>query len=223
MKCIFCHRDISDASIVPYCDDCYVNAPFNRGKKCKICDQPTNDDSDVCDFCKRQHKAFDRAVAPMEYVDPVRSVVLKFKNNNAKYLAQPIGRMMSDCVIDANFDFDVILPVPASPKALKRRGYNQSLLLAEQISKNLQKPCMDKAFAKILNTKYQKQLSFSKRQKNLQGAFKVLDKKAIFGKTILLVDDVITTCATINECAKELKKYARRVYVVGFARTYIKD
>lgn len=219
LKCMFCSRDVPNAEIKPYCDDCEIEQPFNRGKRCKICDVQVEGDGEVCEFCSKFHKHFDKSVSAMRYEGEVRKVVLKLKNNNAKYLAPKMAKLMCDRLCEERLDVDVVIPVPLSKKSLKKRKYNQSELLAKEISLLINKTLDNTSFAKTLETKHQKELTYMDRQKNLHSAFKVLDKKNVFGKNILLVDDVVTTGATANECAKTLKKYCEKVYVVSFARS----
>lgn len=219
LKCMFCSRDIPDAETKPYCEDCEIEQPFNSGHRCKLCDVQIEGDSDICDFCKTFHKHFDKAVSAMRYEGEARKIVLKLKNNNAKYLAPKMARLMFDRLNEEKLNIDVVIPVPLSKKSLKKRRYNQSELLAKEVAELLHRDLDSSSFAKVQETKHQKELTYADRQKNLHSAFKVLEKKNVFGKNILLVDDVVTTGATANECAKTLKKYCEKVYVVSFARS----
>lgn len=223
LKCFICNRDIPADENKTYCDHCAENSPFNKGHRCKVCDTQISGDSLVCDFCQSHHRSFNKALAPMKYEGDIKNLVLKLKNDNAKYLAPKMAKLMADRINDESLDVDIIIPIPLSPKSLKKRGYNQSELLATELGKILNKEVNLTALSKIKETKHQKELTYLDRQKNLHDAFKVTDKKAVFGKNILLVDDVITTCATANECSKVLSKFAKRVYVVSFARSEYKN
>lgn len=219
LKCIFCGRDIPDFDKQPYCEDCAKEEFFNNGKyRCKCCDTPLPIDEGYCYHCKKDHKDFDKALSPFIYVGAVRKTVLKFKSNNGKYLAEPMGKLMAERVKDAGLDFDIIVPTPLSAKSFKKRGYNQSELLANEMGKLLDKPVRTDILLKAKETQHQKELGFSDRQKNLKGAFKIEHSKDIEDLNILLVDDIMTTGATSNQCAKALKKYCGSVYVVVFAR-----
>ncbi len=220
-KCMFCSRDIPKGDIL--CFSCLQSAPINSGKRCKLCDQPISGESEVCDFCKAFHKHFDRAFAPFKYEGDARKVVLKFKNGNAKYLTHKMAKCMFERFKAENITCDVIIPVPLSEKSMSKRGYNQSLLLAKELGEMLDLSVDAENLIKFKETKHQKELSFEDRQKNLENAFKVLHGKHLTGKTVLLVDDVITTGATANECAKILKKYTKHVYVLSFARNTYKN
>lgn len=221
IKCIFCGKDIPDFENKPYCNECEETLPFNNDHRCKICDMEIIGKGEVCEFCKHTKKSFDKSRAVFKYEDTVRKTVLKFKNNNAKYLSYPMARLMTDSLTDNMKDFDLILPVPLTEKALKKRGYNQSFLLANEIGKLTNKPVRDDILLKIKDTLPQKELSFKDRKKNLIGAFKVLHRKEIKDKNILLIDDVMTTSATANCCSDLLKRHCKKVYVLVFARNTI--
>lgn len=223
LKCLFCNADIPDHDKQVYCSSCETTAPFNRGKRCKICDCEMEGDGDVCDGCLEYKKHFDKAVAPMKYEGPAKALILKLKNDNAAYLAPDMARLMSDRLNQESFSFDLIIPVPLSQKSLAKRKYNQSQLLADELGKIFDKPVDDSVLIKIKETKHQKNLNISQRKTNLHGAFKIQNKRAVFGKNVLLVDDVVTTGATANECSSVLKKYAKRVWVVCFARNPLKN
>lgn len=101
--------------------------------------------------------------------------------------------------------FDLITFVPMHPIPLKKRGYNQSELLANELSKLMGIPCVS-TLTKIKNTKPQHSLTAKKRRKNLKGAFRIVDKKNVSGRCVLIIDDVVTTGTTLGECAKTIQK-----------------
>lgn len=116
------------------------------------------------------------------------------------------------------FPIDLVTWVPIHPRKLKLRGYNQAELLAKALSFNLGLPCMD-LLSKKKETKPQSKLNREERLKNILGVFEPKPSIMVFGKRILLVDDVITTGATASECARVLKKMgAEKVYVLALAR-----
>ena len=222
IKCIFCGKDINNFEEKPYCDECEKILPFNNGARCKLCDMEIVGNASVCDLCKHSHKHFDKVRAPFKYEREARSLVLKFKDGNAKYLAEPMARLMFLALPKDMKNFDIIIPVPMTASKLKKRGYNQASLLAREIALLSQKPMREDILLKVKDTKPQKELSFKERQKNLDCAFKLLNRKDIKGKKILLVDDVMTTSATANVCSELLKKYCSKVFVCCFARNEIK-
>lgn len=221
LKCIFCGRDVPDFSNQPYCKECKENQPFNTEHRCQICDMEIIGDGEICELCKISHKEFNLVRSPMKYEGSARNVVLKFKTQNARYLAFAMAKLMVSVMTDEMKNADMIIPVPMTEKAIKKRGYNQSILLANEISKLINKPvCLD-VLLKTKETHSQKELNFKERQKNLIGSFSIKNYRLIKDKTILLVDDVMTTSATANVCSKELKRHARKVFVSVFARNMI--
>lgn len=223
LKCIFCGRDINAFDKTPICPDCQKEEIFNNGKhRCKCCDQPIYTESDFCDGCKKDQKYFDKATAPFIYETKVKNLVLKFKNDNAKYLSEPMGKLIAERLKNENMlDFDIIIPVPLSEKSLKKRGYNQAKLLADEIGKILCKPVKDDIVLKVKDTKHQKELGFTDRHQNLKDAFALTNSKDIKGKSVLIVDDVLTTCATTSTIAKLLLKLTNKIYVATFARNLL--
>ena len=121
---------------------------------------------------------------------------------------------------DVDFtDYSLIIPVPLHIKRLRERGFNQSLLLAHAIERKRQIPLNFSLLKRHKFTLTQTGLNKIERKKNIKGAFEVSDKKKIAGKNIILIDDVYTTGATINECAKTLiKAGAQKVTVLTLAR-----
>jgi ComF family protein len=119
----------------------------------------------------------------------------------------------------AQWSFDVIVPVPLHPKRLRWRGFNQSLLLARQISRAYGTPTDPFMLRRVKETPPQTQLTEDERRKNMRNAFALDAEKSLKDKTVLLVDDVYTSGATVNECSLTLKRGgAREVYVLTLAR-----
>ncbi|HEY59107.1 MAG TPA: ComF family protein [Anaerolineae bacterium] len=126
---------------------------------------------------------------------------------------------LSELVNRQNWIIDIIIPVPLSEKRKRSRGYNQASRLAKPIAKSLMKPFLPEGLIKEKETKSQVGLSFEERKKNVTGAFSA-NSDIVNSRNILLVDDVITTGATLQACAMSLKKAgAVRVYGITIART----
>ncbi len=215
-KCILCGKDLPDDSSI-FCSECMQSDIFNEGNRCIKCDTMIKEGNIICDHCKSQKRYFEKCVAPLNYNNIVKAAILKFKDDNARYLITPFAKLMIERLKQENFQFDIIVPVPSHPKTIRRRGYNPPFLLAKEIGKLLNKPVV-KALNKNLLTSKQKRLDFEERQTNLRDSMTLVDKTLIKGKNILIVDDIITTCATINTCASLLKG-AKKIYACGVART----
>lgn len=135
-----------------------------------------------------------------------------------------LGEIISTGVLTRNWNIDFIVPVPIHRVKKAERGYNQSDYIAKGLSKSLGIPYSTKLIKRIRQTESQTLLHINERTKNVAGAFKVTDSNKISGKTFLLVDDVITTGATILECAKTLdKENAKTVYACSIGTTSLED
>ena len=136
----------------------------------------------------------------------VQQIMHAFKYNNHPEIGQVIGRVYGEELYRSGFSgqFDTILPVPLHPLKHKRRGYNQSEEFAKGLSETLQVPWTSGVLHRLVMTDTQTKKSKLKRWQNVNEVFTVLDKDAIKGKRILLVDDVITTGATVEACALAL-------------------
>lgn len=201
--------------------------------KCIVCESLLDDEKkNICADCNSQinwlssdffnpdlkSRFFDRAKSLAAYDSACAKVIHRFKYNNRTDLAKPLAEIMTGRI---DYEYDIVIPVPLHSKKLRQRGYNQSALLAKEISRLTGfKTCL-KSLKRIKDTADQVGLSKTERLKNIQGAFncsgRVYSAKSA---NILLIDDVMTTGATVNECAKALKKCgAGRVDVLTLART----
>ncbi len=154
----------------------------------------------------------------------IRSIVHQFKYNKkfrvAKAMGAATGNLLKDEQVSITADY--IIPVPLFRTKKVQRGYNQAEYIANGLSESLGIPVLKSALKRIRNTRTQTGLDIEKRKQNMDGAFKIKNISAVSGKNIILVDDVVTTGATINECAKTLKAAgAGNVFVVSFALTGI--
>ena len=216
-KCVLCGNDLSDDST--FCDECLNDDIFNNGNRCVKCDMAIKEGNIICDHCKSTKRYFEKCCCPLNYNHRVKKAMLQLKEDNGKYLALPFAKLIVQRLQAENLKFDIIVPVPSHPKVVRRRGYNPALLLANEIGKLTGKPVIV-ALTKNVLTKFQKNLSYEERQSNLRDSMTLTDKSLIKGKTVLLVDDIITTCATINTCASLLVG-AKKIYACAVARTQL--
>lgn len=157
---------------------------------------------------------FTRASSFGCYEGVLAEAINLFKFRGIKRLSDPLGRLLLACDLS---DIDAIIPVPLSIKSLRKRGFNQSSLLAKVVSDNTKIPLFMNVLTKKRETLPQIGLSAKKRRSNIKGAFRA--EKDIHGLKVLLLDDVMTTTATANECSKELLKAgAKDVTVLTLAR-----
>lgn len=150
--------------------------------------------------------------------DPLSQIIHHFKYDRRAAHAAGLASRMAAQLISYPWikRIDLIIPVPLHPSRRRSRGYNQSLLLAEQLGNMFGIQVVSEVVVRIRDTQSQTKLNQEQRQKNVAGAFQVRDPERLTGKSVLVVDDVITTGATINECLKILKKGGvREVHAVA--------
>jgi ComF family protein len=204
---VFCHS--------PICASCWSQIQRYSGPSCRICAMPFSSEyGEICGQCLKKTPPFSKVINYGLYEGLLAEAINHLKFHGLKRLAKPLARLL------LNFDLsriDGILPVPLSIKRLKERGFNQSLLLARVISKKTSAPLLTDILQKKNETPPQTGLSARERLLNLKHAFEV--KGNIKDLKLLLVDDVMTTGATVTECSKELMKAgAKEVTVLTLAR-----
>jgi ComF family protein len=202
--CPACEKDIQ-WMLPPYCPRC--GRPFPKGST-----------SHLCSDCLQEKLYFDWGRAAVIYQGILAEAIQRFKYHGDIHLADPLGWFLNKINLETLF-FEAIIPVPLHPARLRERGFNQALLLGKILGKIHNKKVFPRVLRRIRNTIPQIQLDHSERARNVRGAFAVTEKKEIMDKSFLLVDDVFTTGATVNECARILKKSgAREVFVLTLAR-----
>lgn len=155
-------------------------------------------------------------VSKYKYDDYSKNCIIDFKYHHQKWMAEYIAKLIFDELALNDIKYDVVTYVPITRRKFMRRMYNQSKAIAKNISSLSGMP-LEKHFIKIKETESQTRLNYTQRTKNIHGAFEVCTSSS--GKNVLVVDDVITTGATVNECAKLLKKNkAHSVYAASFMR-----
>lgn len=153
-----------------------------------------------------------------EYRGIIKKKIWQFKFRNQKYLSNFFAYLLSKRLMELNFEFDIIIPVPINLARFMERGYNQSYLITKEMSKIMKKEVYGDVLIKLKNNKRQSELNEKDRQSNVLGVYKVKNECKIKGKIVLLVDDIYTTGSTINECAKMLKMAgAKKVIAITIA------
>lgn len=220
-KCIFCKKILSLETDFFVCEDCLKTLPYVKGFVCKICGKPIDMvyGNPLCFDCKNNKIYFEKAISVFFYEKNVRNAVISLKFHKNTFVAKTLAGYMAEKAREFK-EIDYITFVPLHKKRLKKRGYNQSFLLAQKISENQNIPILENLLIKSVETKVQSSLSKKERIQNIKNSFEVNKEIDIKNKVLLLVDDVLTTGATANECAKMLKKSgAKRVFVLTLAVT----
>ncbi|MBQ8726498.1 MAG: ComF family protein [Clostridia bacterium] len=203
LTCSVCRREnFSDRTV---CDECFATLPFNGESICGHCGRATPYPAEYCDYCKNKESFIDLARSVYDYEQPIKGLIHRFKYDGEKYLAEEFALEMNKIFTKSMGFVDCVAFVPSTDKKLKERGYNQSRVLAEEFSKLTEIPLID-AVQKIKETESQVGLSVKERKENLKGCFKVVEKAEVKGKTVLIVDDVMTTGSTLETLAEKLKK-----------------
>ena len=227
--CRACGGRIGGRDSEYFCSACWSDLRLVSHPLCSICGRPfldTSGDDHRCGGCLTRTPRFSSARAwacyPREDIadDPLRQVVQKFKYGRKVSLGKPLGRLMAQGCQEylSQRQVDLIIPVPLHPKRLRWRGFNQSVLLARQVSRAYGLPMDPFIVVRHKETSPQTQLSEEERRKNVRGAFS-LRSAALKGKGVLLVDDVYTSGATVNECSRVLKQGgAKEIHVLTLAR-----
>ncbi|MGI6717592.1 MAG: ComF family protein [Bacteroidales bacterium] len=147
----------------------------------------------------------------------VQSIIHKLKYKNSKQIGEFLGEMAVKKTPNVFSGVDIIIPVPLHKKKLNKRGYNQSVCIAQGISKQIKKPIISNSLIKIKFTETQTHKNKYERGKNIKDSFKVVNTKDIIGLNVLVVDDVFTTGATVSECIKVLSKYVNSITIFTLA------
>jgi len=218
IKCIVCGKDVGDFEI---CDKCDKDLPYIIGKTCVKCG--INSANDLCIECKDASHKFIQNFSIFVYKDIIQKLIIKFKQSGYKNIGEVLAVKMLERFKELDIPFDLIVPIPIHSNREKERGFNQSVILAQEIAKYYGR-FDENVISRIKDTPHQTGLSKENRKINLDNAFKVLNKAKVKGKTILLIDDIYTTGSTLNECAECLyKSGADKVYGLCLARAEIKQ
>ncbi len=184
------------------CAACAAELPRLAGRLCPVCALPTPDGS-VCGECLRQSPSFDHTVAAYRYTFPVNKLIQALKFGERLILADYLADALAAQV---NTRPDCLVALPLHPARLRERSFNQSLLLARRISQRLNIPLLRNACTRVRNTAPQSGLPWKERDKNMRRAFACTPGAEVRGKHVAIVDDVMTTGASIGELARALKQ-----------------
>lgn len=221
IKCIVCGDDLSRQNKYALCPKCYDSLPFNDGKVCIKCGEKLAGLEDFCMNCKDgQTRKFTFARAPLMYSGSLPMLVHQLKYSHQKYLAQNLGEFLVDEYVKRGLNCDVIIPIPLNPNRQKQRGYNQAEQLCLPLKDCVNIPLDTTSLIRKKDTPTQTTLSKQERRENLTDAFEVTNVDNIRGKSILLVDDIYTTGATMEEAGGVLLKAgAKQVIALSVAHT----
>lgn len=206
--CYLCWNEVEGQKDRGVCENCTARI-LNASKKltsCSHCSYFTK--ASVCPNCVDWEESLYRVVSVVPYYGMYREMIQNLKYGKRKELAAPLGYLMARKILLAapKIRFDYVIPVPLHPYKGLERGYNQSRLLAEQIADELRIPMDINVLKRIRYEDTQTKLGKKERRRNIEGAFKLAEEGLSKGKRILLIDDIVTTGATLQECAYILRR-----------------
>jgi ComF family protein len=200
-----------------WADVTFLDAPW-----CVACGFPFEyavQGGSLCARCSVRQPAYDRARAPMAYDDGSRALILSFKHGGRTEGLSSFAAQMRRAGRDILTDAELIIPVPLHPTRLIKRRYNQATLLARALAKICQAEFAPDILFRTRRTDSQGGFNARARAENVRGAFSVKQPEAIKGRDVVLIDDVLTTGATLEACARSLKRAgAARVDGICLAR-----
>jgi len=209
--CVLCGAAADGATL---CAPCVADLPWLPRSRCAVCALPLASGA-VCGACIARPPCFDRVEAPFAYRFPVAALIHAFKYGGRLALARTLGEALAQAV---SRDADAIVPMPLARARLAERGFNQALEIARVAAARTGIPLLPRACRRVVDTPPQAALPWKERTRNVRRAF-VCDAD-LAGRRIAVVDDVLTTGATLDELARVLRR-AGAVSVAGWvvART----
>jgi ComF family protein len=215
LYCVCCGKIIDETRTYRLCNDCMDNIKWIDGRTCMKCGRQlgTSNPGTVCFNCREHPHSFDRGFTCTEYGTHERAMVFAMKYDGRPDISVVIGEMLADRML-AEFGedelhgmYDMILPVPVHPTKKSLRGYNQAALIAEEFSRRTGFTADDDVLIRTRETHIMRSLGPEQRRENIRGAFSIRPRRLpeIAGKSILLIDDIYTTGATIDELAVVLR------------------
>ena len=245
-NCRCCDGPLLSAGLVPVCDECVGHIKRSDPVSCRQCGEAIapafgfagSDLEDMrftgqmvenlrCRVCRMAEPKFERAVSYGTYTDELRTLIGLFKFDGVSGLVRPLGGKLAEAMLQLEPQTSrevLVVAVPLAKARERQRGFNQSVLLADEAVKQLRRSRPDwklesqhSTLLRVRRTEAQYVLSLAARRRNLRGAFQVNGDVA--GRQVLLVDDIMTSGATARECARVLKSAgAAKVWVATVAR-----
>ena len=220
--CLGCGKGLYGHQVVSFCQACLQDVRLIQEPFCTTCGKPFGKSAGVshlCSYCLKNKWYFARARSAVYYQEPIAGAVKTFKYSGKMYGLETFAALTHQYYLQHPApEPDLILPVPLHSVRLRRRGFNQALVLARKLFPAYKRLIDPHVLERHRETCVQAGLNMAERRRNVKNAFRVRRPEKVIKKRILLVDDVFTTGATVNECARILLKCrAANVEVFTFA------
>jgi ComF family protein len=216
-RCSGCGIIVED--VHSFCPECWAQVEFLGDSGCSTCGLPLEaTDAELCGACIARPPRIQRTRSAVAYDDLSRSIAIRLKYGRKVALARTMARYMAP-LIRADAGNVILVPVPLHRSRLWQRGFNQSALVAAEIARRTGLKSDLRLLRRVKRTPALKGMSMDQRRRTVAGAFSIDPAAELEGRTVVLVDDVLTTGSTANACAKALKRAgAARVELVSWAR-----
>ncbi len=220
LRCVICAKSLEADNKRHLCLGCWNKIRLVKEPICSKCGRYST--VSPCSDCRIRGFRFSKARSAGIYDGVLRECIHLLKYNRKTYLAKPLANLMVSSSGSDSFlkGCDFIVPVPLYPRKEREREFNQSELLAREVGRIVAIPLSIGNLRKVKSTPSQTKLKQKERLENVKGVFRVKNPALFSGKCLLLIDDLFTTGATVNECSKVLlKSGVREVRVLTIART----
>ena len=223
LYCICCGKIIDESRTYRLCDDCMKNIKWNNGRTCKKCGKrlADNNPSDICFNCKEHQHEFNRGFSCVEYGTHERQIIMGYKYGDKLQIGETIGEMLADCMraeLGDELDdaYGLLVPVPLTTERERTRGFNQASEIAAHFAKHIEKGISPSLVLRKVRPQYtelgsqepspMKRLSPEQRRESIKGCFVIKPgcEYKIKNQNCLIIDDIYTTGATVDELAKTL-------------------
>ncbi|MBI5873029.1 MAG: ComF family protein [Candidatus Omnitrophica bacterium] len=228
--CHICSKDLKDRKMAfddYICSACTQQMRQTTVACCRLCGAGLITEHELkdlrCHACAKSGPSYQKLLCCYIYEGATKELIHRFKYENRPYLAKTVSRLMQKILCEIGGSIaqktDVVVPIPLHPTRQREREFNQSELIAKELCISLRKPLVP-AIKRTRHTQPQVTLEKDERLKNLSGAFSAFEPSRVKGKHCLLIDDVVTTTATVREASSALKEQggALSVSVLAFAK-----
>ncbi|WP_324359033.1 ComF family protein [Acetivibrio sp.] len=201
-KCIFCGTILNTDTKIEICKECYEQISFKEEASINP---------------QGKYNYYDSVICVCDYSGIVKEAIRRYKFYNKPSYYRTFARLLAQKIKELTQwqKFDMIVSVPLHPNRERNRGYNQSYLIARQLSRELGIKNESRLLVRVKNTNSQSLLKRDDRLINIKDAFKITNASKIEGKTMFLVDDILTTGSTLNECSRVLKEAGAKKIVAA--------